>query len=226
MVHARNGTRVAGVVVLAGLVLAGRAAEGQAQVAVGVVVGPSLSNLSGSFIESSELTAGLYVGPVIEWQISRHWAIETGFTILGQGAFSVVAAGEEGEWDFHVNYKQIPLRVRYLIPFADDRWVFGPFVGFGINFGGGCEIRPAGAPLFDDECTAETPGGEIASTDFQYAFGVVVDRVFGGSGFGFDIRYVRGTKDVFLGAAENGLTSKNYALDIKFRIIFPPFGDW
>lgn len=196
-----------------------------AQVAFGLTVGPSLTNLSGSFIESSQMTAGLYVGGTLEWQVNDRWAVETAVTSLQRGAFSVEGVGVEGTWDVRTSYLDIPVRVRYLIPFADDKWIFGPFIGASFSFNGSCEIREAEFPAFDDACTEETAFGPTSTTDFLYAFGIVVDRVFGTSAVGFDIRYSRGTRDLFIGPAGDGLTSKTNAIDIKLRLVFPHFGD-
>lgn len=195
-----------------------------AQVSIGLIVGPSLTNLSGTFIESSDLTSGIHMGAILEWQLNRRWSLDTGVGTLQEGAFGVGAAGEVGIWDVKTSYIHIPVRARYLLHSEDDRWTLGPFVGFGLSVLGSCKIRMVGLPLFDNECAVGEPGGEMASTDFMYTFGVVIDRVFHGSGYGFDIRYARGVRDVFKGAAESGLTSKNSSVDIKLRLIFPPFG--
>ncbi|MDH3734679.1 MAG: PorT family protein [Gemmatimonadota bacterium] len=213
----------------AALVVAAVAAAGpspaSAQVAFGLNVGPSLTNLSGSLIESSELTAGIYVGATLWWQFSERWAVETGINSVQMGAFSVENADVEGAWDVKTSFLQVPARFLYLIPFANDKWVFAPFLGASYSFNGSCKIREAGSPIFDDECTEDTAFGPASSTDFQYSIGLLLDRVFGSSAFGFDIRYGRGTKDVLLGPGSEGLTSKNTVLDIKFRIVFPHFGD-
>jgi len=211
---------------LAATLLAVRNDVVEAQLRVGLDVGPILSNLSGSFIESSSTTSGIYIGAMLEYQFHRSWAVETGFTSLQQGAFNVRVAGFEGEKDFRTTYIQIPARLRYLIPFAGDTWVFGPFVGVGLSFGGSCKVRDPGFPIFDDECSSATPGGPMEKTDFMYSLGFVLDRVFASSGFGIDARFSQGTKDIFIDAADQGLTAKNRTFDIKFRMIFPSFGSW
>ena len=223
--HIRRVSSAACAALLVCLALAGGARSASGQLAVGLNVGPSLTDLSGSYIEDSHLTAGIYLGAILEYQLSRNWGVETGFTSVQKGAFSVQAPGVEGVWDVKTSYLQIPLRLRYLIPFADDRWVFGPFVGVSYSFAGGCQIREAGSPVFDDDCTEDTALGPSSGTDFMYAFGLVLDRVFGTSAFGIDVRYARGTSDLFTGTAAEGLGSKTSAIDIKFRIIFPHFGD-
>ncbi len=221
--HWKGILRVASLVAV---LLATQNGAARAQLAVGLNVGPIFTNLSGSFIESSTTTSGIYIGAMVEYQIHRRWAIETGFTSVQKGAFDVVAAGSDGVRDFRTSYVQIPLRVRYLIPFAGDKWVFGPFVGAGFSFNGSCKVRDTGFPIFDDECSSSTPGGPMEKTDVLFAFGVVLDRVFGQSAFGFDARYSHGTKDVFADAAAEGLTAKNRTFDIKFRMVFPSFGSW
>lgn len=221
-----SGPRSFGPVLIVCLALAFAGAErASAQVSVGLNVGPSLTNLSGGYIESSHLTAGIYLGAMVEWQVNRRWAIESGITSVQKGAFSVVGAGVDGVWDVRTSYLQIPLRGRYLLYFADDKWIFGPFVGVSYSFAGSCEIREAGFPAFDDDCTVDTALGPSSGSDFMYSFGLVLDRIFGTSAFGVDVRFARGTKDLFTAAAADGLGSKTTAIDIKFRLVFPHFGD-
>jgi hypothetical protein len=212
--------------VLAAVLLAMQNGPVRGQLEVGLNVGPTLTNISGSFIESSSTTSGIYIGAMLEYQFHARWAVETGFTSLQKGAFNVTAAGSDGEWDYRTSYVQIPVRLRYLIPFAGDNWIFGPFVGAGFSFNGSCKVRQTGFPIFDDDCSSATPGGSMEKTDFMYSFGVVLDRVFGQSAFGFDARYSHGTKDIFVDAAAEGLTAKNRTFDIKFRMVFPSFGSW
>ena len=194
------------------------------QVAFGLNVGPSLTHVSGSLIEEGHLTAGIYLGALIDWQLGRRWALETGVNSVQKGIFSARIAGEDGIWDLRTSYVQVPLRLKYLIPFADDRWVFAPFGGVSASLSGSCEIRAAGFPAFDDECDSTTPGGPVETHDILFSIGFAMDRVFSTSAFGFDVRYSRGTRNVFPEPAKDGLTSYNSTIDLKVRLIFPHIG--
>lgn len=209
---------------LALAMLAGAAGAARAQVAFGLNVGPSLTHVSGSLIEDSHLTAGIYLGALLDVRFGSRWALETGVNSVQKGAFSAKVAGEDGLWDLKTSYVQIPVRLKYLIHFADDRWVFAPFGGAAVSLSGSCQIREAGFPLFDDDCTSETPGGPVEKHDVLVSVGFAMDRVFGSSAFGFDVRYSRGTRNVFPEPAEEGLTSYNSTFDFKIRLIFPNFG--
>jgi hypothetical protein len=204
--------------------LAGTAGVARAQVAFGLNVGPSLTHVSGSLMEEGHLTAGIYLGALIDLQINRRWALETGVNSVQKGIFSAKVAGEDGVWDLKTNYVQIPLRLKYLIYFADDRWVFAPFGGVSASLSGSCEIRAAGFPAFDDTCDSTTPAGPVEKHDILFSLGFALDRVFGTSAFGFDFRYSRGTRNVFPEPAKEGLTSYNSTFDMKVRLIFPHFG--
>lgn len=208
----------------AGLLLA-LSQPAAAQFQAGLLVGPSLTNISGSFVEESQLTAGLYIGALIEWQFAEHWAAESGFTSVQAGAFSVKGVGVDGLWDVRTSSIQLPFRLRYLVPFADDKWVFGPYVGGAVNLAGSCMIREAGFPAFDDECSEDTALGSVTDSDFLYSIGVVFDRAFNTSAFGFDFRYSRGTSDVFTGSVAEGFNSRSSTFDFKIRLVFPHFGE-
>lgn len=204
--------------------LGATAGVARAQVAFGLNVGPSLTHISGSLIEDGHLTAGIYLGAIIDVQLGSRWALETGVSSVQKGAFSAKVAGEDGLWDLKTSYVQVPVRVKYLIPFAEERWVFAPFGGVAASLNGSCQIREAGFPLFDDDCTSETPGGPIEKHDILFSVGFAMDRVFGSSAFGFDLRYSRGIRNVFPEPSVNGLTSYNSTFDMKVRLIFPHFG--
>jgi hypothetical protein len=211
---------------LAATLLAPSAGAVHAQLDFGLNVGPSLSDITGSYIESSKTTSGIYIGAILEWEVSPRWAIESGITSQQKGAFHVRLADDPGEWDFRTSYIQIPLRVRYMIRFAEEKWVFGPYAGVGFSVSGSCKVRETGFPIFDDECSETTAGGEMSKTDLMYGLGFVIDRVFSQSGFGLDVRYARGTGNIFAAGEAQGLTAKNSTIDIKIRLIFPGFGNW
>ncbi len=202
--------------------LASTTSRADAQVDFGLTAGPTIADLSGSYIESSITTWGLIIGGFVDWRFHPRWAAQAGFNSTQKGAFEVLFAGEDEEYDIRLSYLEIPLSVRYRVPFAQDRWEFAPFAGAVVSFGSSCEIKPAGFPEFEDECGEEEPGGEFKTFDLVWQLGIGVDRVFkGGSGFGFDVRYSRGTQTVFEGATAADLSVVNSLLDIKFRMFLP-----
>jgi hypothetical protein len=206
--------------------MATAASPAAAQWDIGIYAGPTLTRLSGSYVESSIHTWGFTGGLFLERYLSPHWSIEGGFNIISQkGGFEVVSASQPMQYDYRYNYLEIPLAINYITPFANDAWDFRGFVGATAAFGTECDVKPSTQFSFDTECDAALPGGEFEKFDLLINFGIGADRVFkGGSGFGFDIRYGLGTQNTLGEAEENGLSVMNRELDFRFRVFMPLSG--
>jgi hypothetical protein len=203
----------------------------RAQADFEIYAGPTISDITGSYIESSIRTWGVVMGAVVNWRFHRRWAVEGGISSSQMGAFEVKLADQDSLFDFKSSYLQIPVALQFLTPLFKERWLLALSAGGAFATRTGCEVKEAGYPQFQLECgeTAaagqEAPGGEVGKTDLLVQFGVGMDRVFeGGSGFGFDIRYSMGTQAVFTTAADQGLSSRNSLLDIKFHFFLPLSG--
>jgi len=183
--------------------------------------GPSITSMNGDYVESATETWGFTGGAALAWHISRRFMLEGAFATIQKGGWTVVAAGETEPFDYRFGYTEIPILLTVLFPLSGDDWVFGVFGGGAPSFGGACSVKPVTQHAFKD-CTADTPGGELESFDAVVMFGVKMDRVFtGGSGFGFDAKFSQGTQNVLTGAADQGLTAKNFGFDVKLRIWLP-----
>lgn len=205
------------------LVFLGATAQpARAQVDVGLYAAPTIANYSGSYVDSSISTWGFVGGLFAEWHLSEHWSIEGSFAYGQMGAFEVESPLTSEAHDYRTVYIQLPIAVNYRTRFANDRWSLRAFAGGAPAVEVGCDVKPSTQFSFDTECSADTPGGEIESSDALVMFGIGVDRIFvGGSGLGFDARYTLGTANVLSDAEEAGLTVKNRVLDIRFRIFIP-----
>ncbi len=206
----------------AALLLAATASPARAQVEFGLTGGPSIANFSGSYVDHSISTWGITVAGYVEWHFSRHWSVEAGFGMVQMGAFEVETPLEEEAYDYRTSNMQVPIAAVYRTGFFGETWGFRAFAGGAPVFNTGCDVKPSGQFSFDTECSADTPGGEIASSDLLIQFGFGVDRLFsGGSGLGFDARYSIGTSNLWSDAEDNDLTAKNGVLDLKFRFFLP-----
>lgn len=187
-----------------------------------LTVGPTISNFSGSYVESSSSTWGIVGGVAVQWRFARHLALEGGFNLLSQkGAFKVRSATSDSI-DYRTAYIEFPIALAYLFPIADDAWDIRVFGGATPAIGTGCDIKPSSQFSFNTDCAASLPGGDFETFDLLVQFGVGFDRIFkGGSGFGFDARYSIGTQNVLEAASADGLTVKNRVLDIKLRVFMP-----
>ncbi len=207
------------------LLVGSTALPARAQVDFGLTAGPTIADFSGSYVDSSISTWGVGAGLWVEWHFSTHWSVEGALSFGQKGAFEVESPLTAEAHDYRTSNIEIPIALNYRTGFAHDKWSFRAFGGGAPAFSASCEVKPSTQFSFDEECTAETPGGELESSDFLIQFGIGADRIFkGGSGFGFDARYSIGTSNLFSEAADNDLTVKNGVLDIRFRFILPLTG--
>ena len=207
------------------LLLATFAPPAHAQVDFGLTAGPTIANFSESYVESSIDTWGFVGSAYAEWHFSEHWSMEGAFGISQKGAFEVETPLTAEPHDYRTSYLEIPIAFNYRNAFFGDTWGYRIFAGGAAAFATGCDVKPSSQFSFDEECSAETPGGELAGNDFLIQFGFGVDRLFkGGSGVGFDARYSIGTKNLLSEAEAAGLTAKNGVLDLRVRFFLPITG--
>lgn len=204
------------------LLLATTASPARAQVDFGLYAGPTIASFTGSYVERAIRTWGFTGAAFVEWHLSRHWSVEAGFGLAQMGAFEVKSPLHEEAHDYRTSNIVIPVAAVYRTGLSGEDWDFRAFAGGAPAFNSSCDVKLSSQFSFDEECGAESPGGELAGTDFLIQFGIGVDRVFGGgSGLGFDARYSVGTTNLFSEAKDNDLAAKNGVLDIKFRFFLP-----
>ena len=202
--------------------LAVTASPARAQFDFGLTAGPTIANFSGTYVDHSIPTWGFTGGAYFEWHLSPHFSLEAAFGISQMGAFEVETPLSDEAYDYRTSNLQVPIAAVYRTGFFGQDWGFRAFAGGAPVFNTGCDVKPSSQFSFDTECSADTPGGEIAGSDLVVQFGIGVDRIFnGGSGVGFDIRYSIGTKNLWSEAVDNDLTAKNGVLDIKVRFFLP-----
>mgnify|MGYP001812159283 FL=1 len=205
--------------------LAGVASPARAQVDFGLYAGPTIATYTGSYVDSAIRTWGIVGGLWFEWHFSTHWSVEGAISSSQKGAFEVESPLTAEKHDYRTSNIEIPIVLNYRTGFAHEKWSFRAFAGGAPAFGASCDVKPSTQFSFDEECSADTPGGELKSSDFLIQFGIGADRIFkGGSGFGFDARYSVGTSNLFSEAEANDLSVKNGVLDLKFRFILPLTG--
>jgi hypothetical protein len=207
------------------LLVATSAPSAHAQVDFGLTAGPAIADFSGSYVDSSIPTWGLYGSAFVEWHFSEHFSVEGAVATSQKGAFEVESPLTDEPHDYRTSYLEIPIAFNYRNAFFGDKWGYRVFAGGAAAFSNGCDVKPSSQFSFDEECTADTPGGELAGNDFLIQVGFGVDRIFkGGSGVGFDARYSFGTSNLLSDAVDNDLTVKNRVLDIRVRFFLPITG--
>jgi hypothetical protein len=205
------------------MLLVAGASPARAQVDFGISGSPTIANLSGSYVDSSISTWGIAFVFYVEWHFAEHFSVEGGISPLSQkGAFEVESPLHDEAYDYRTTYFEIPIAINYRNAFFGDLWGYRIFAGGAPAFSTGCDVKPSTQFSFDTECSAETPGGELASSDFLIHVGFGVDRLFkGGSGLGFDARYTFGMKNQLSEAEAAGLTATNRVLELRFRLFLP-----
>lgn len=184
--------------------------------------GPAVTSMNGSYVESATETWGFTGGATAYWHLNRRWALEGSFAWIQKGGWTLVSPAVEGAWDYRFSYIEFPLLVNFLFPFSGDRWVFGIFGGAAPSIGMGCDVKPNDETSFKDTCSTDTAGGELEKFDLVAMLGVKLEKVFsGGSGYGFYAKFNQGTQNVLSGAAEEGLSARNFGLDVTLRLFIP-----
>jgi len=192
------------------LLLATSAPSAHAQVDFGLFAGPTIAHMSGSYVESSIDTWGFVGSAFAEWHFSEHFSVEGAFGISQKGAFEVESPLHDEAYDYRFSYIEIPIAFNYRNAFFGDKWGYRVFAGGAAAFATGCDVKPSSQFSFDEECSTESPGGELAGNDFLI--------------LGFDARYSIGTTNLLSEAEDNGLTAKNRVLDLRFRLFLPLSG--
>lgn len=197
------------------------ASPASAQMDIGLHFGPTITTMTGSYIESSGHRIGFVGGAFAEQRLNRRWSVKIGVNVAQRGSFDVLLAGADSLWDYRFMYVEIPAAVHFTVTGPEKPWTFNVFAGGAFSRSLDCEVKPPTQYGFG-ECRPTTPGGELKSSDVVVQVGVeVVRRFVGGSRFGFDARVSLGTMNVLEGASEASLSARNNALDFRFHLALP-----
>ena len=94
--------------------LAASAPSAHAQVDFGLTAGPTIANMSGSYVDSSIDTWGVVFVFYVEWHFSEHFSLEGGVSPMAQkGAFHVESPLYDEAYDYRFSYFEIPIAVNY-----------------------------------------------------------------------------------------------------------------
>jgi hypothetical protein len=164
----------------------------QAQMQLGVKAGLNLANLSGDDISDTDARTGFAGGLFFMYQFNDMFAIqpEAYYSMKGatdKGSFE----GYSYEAELKLDYLEIPLLLKFLIPIKDSNVRPTVFAGpsFGFNMSAKSKVE-AGGQTFEQDIEY------VASTDFGLVFGGGIGFPVGNGELGFDIRYILGLSTI------------------------------
>lgn len=164
----------------------------QAQMQLGLKAGLNLANLSGDDISDTDARTGFAGGLFFTYQFNEMFAIqpEAYYTMKGatnSGTFE----GITYESELKLDYVEIPLLLKFLIPIKDSGvrpTIFaGPSIGFNMSAKSKVE---AGGQTFEQDIE------DVASTDIGLVFGGGIGFPVGNGELGVDIRYILGLSTI------------------------------
>lgn len=203
--------------VLAGVVIGVAAAQpAAAQSHIGLVIGPTMANLAGDLVESSDIAWGVFVGLNYELELGEDWQLDAEFGLSQKGASRVPTA--DGPIDYNLSYIEVPVTINRLFWIADGRWAISPYLGLAAGMATSCGVRPSGEFDYTD-CDETTPGGAYEKLDLSVPIGVAFrHRYRGGSAMAVEARYSVGLSAVF----DTGSgTARNNVATVMFSFVFP-----
>ncbi len=195
----------------------------QAQSRIGLMAGPALGTMTGSFVDDSGFEAGFTAGLLLEHQLGEKWAFVTGIQFIQKGALKVkVPSAGVGTHGFRSAYLQVPILGRVAFSLSGGPWHLAPFSGFAIGINVGCQSKDGDRFEFEDECDETTPGGNMKTMEYSIPVGLHFWREFpGGSRFMLEARYEFGLNNVFDQAADAGQSARNNVMRFMFGFALP-----
>ena len=163
-----------------------------AQMQLGVKAGLNLANLSGDDISDTDARTGFAGGLFFMYQFNDMFAIqpEAYYTMKGATDKGTIE-GFTYEAEMKLDYIEIPLLLKFLIPIKDSGVrpsIFaGPSIGFNMSAKSKIE---AGGQTFEEDIE------DVASTDFGLVFGGGIGFPVGNGELGLDIRYILGLSTI------------------------------
>lgn len=203
-------------VLAAGLALP-RSARAQWQ--IGFQGGPTVSTLSGSFVDAADPVLGGTVGIDLERWLGPGWVIDVDVALVQRGAGDLPAGSRLV--DFRLSYLEAPITVGRTFPLFGGGWRIGPYAGAALSWLSSCGMRFQGQHDYMD-CVEERPGGEPSRLDPSVPVGVALrHRYPGGSRISVDVRYSYSLSSAL---TPGDLSARSHLLQVVFGFTLPLSG--
>jgi hypothetical protein len=183
-----------------------------AQWTLGAGAGLTLASLSGDVVLSSGTRTGFTAGASAEYAMDGPWALglEANYVQRGGNSVRFVALASTEFFNLHVDYLEIPVLIKAVIP-TSDRWTVRVYGGLGLSFELSCKISEAGSS--NEACGTTALGLDTQNTEWSVPFGATFSyKLSGGSNLGVDLRYVLGVSSVL-----EAVDAKNRTFEIIAR---------
>jgi hypothetical protein len=180
-----------------------------AQMQIGPKAGVNFSTLIGDDAEGSESLTGFTGGIFFMYQFNKMFAIQPEAYYTMKGATdSETFEGETIEATFSLDYIEIPILFKFLIPMENSSIApslfVGPYIGF--NTTAKIKLEYLGQSMEDDY-------EDVNPTDIGLVFGTGLGIPVGQNELGFDFRYILGLTSVDDSAEEVDI--KNSVININ-----------
>jgi len=163
-----------------------------AQMQAGFKAGLNLANLSGDDIENTDAKTSFAFGGFFCYQFSPMFAIQPEVYYTMKGATQKMDFdGETVDVTYSLDYIEIPLLVKFMIPIKDSKVKPAIFVGphLGINTTAKVKAEFQGQ-------SEEQDLEDVKSTEFGLQFGGGIGFPVGNGELGIDIRYILGLSTI------------------------------
>lgn len=192
---------------------------------MGIMAGPSLSAMTGSYIESSDgIEWGVNFRGNLDTRLFGSVWLSTGVSYIQKGGSKLTLSDEPETWGFVTNYIQFPVALRPEFRLGDGPWSIGPFTGLTLGLNTGCKVKPGDELEFNATCADTLPGGTAEKIELAVPIGVDVWIEFpGASRFVLEARYEIGLTNVLSAAAEAGQTARQRVFVAMFGFYLPLF---
>ena len=197
-----------------------------AQAYFGITAGPTLSVMTGSFIEQSDgVEWGVEFNGRFETRLFGNTWFRTGLGFAQKGGSKLTLAnGDTETYGFKTAYLRFPLVLRQEFTLGDGPWAIGPYAGFAIGSNSGCSVKPGEELEFPYTCADSLPGGEVQAIEASIPLGADVWIQFpGASRFLLGVKYEIGLTNVLQEAADAGQAAKHNVFVAYFGFMLPLF---
>jgi Outer membrane protein beta-barrel domain len=202
------------------------AAPAAGQSYIGLMAGPTISSMTGSFIEQSDgFEWGVHLKGTFGTRLFGDTWLQTGVGFIQKGGSKLTLSTDDTmTYGFTTAYLQVPFLIRQEFHPGNGPWALGPIVGLSLGSNTGCKTKPGDELEFPYSCADSLPGGDVKSLELALPVGLDVWIEFpGASRFMLEARYEIGLTNVLEEAALLNQSVRQNVLVVMFGFTLPLF---
>jgi len=183
-----------------------------AQMQIGPKAGLNISNITGDDIENADSKTGFAGGVFFMYKFSNMFAIQPEAYYTMKGATQKETfEGETIDFTYSLNYIEVPLLLKLLIPIEGSLINPAIFAGPAIGFKSTAKVKAE----FQGQ-SSEEDIEDVKSTDFGLVFGGGLGFPVGKNELGFDVRYILGLSTIDDSADEADVKNSVFNVNVYF----------